>query len=217
VTIRIGVVDDQELLRGGVAMVIASQPDMTVAFEAGNGAEALAALAGAADGPDSRVDVVLMDVRMPVMDGIEATARIQRLTDPPRVLILTTFDLDESALAGLRAGASGFLLKESPGEELVAAIRHVHQGDAIIAPSTTARLLEHLVTGPAPAHDTITGRLSGREVDVVRLIAQGRTNAEIAADLYLSETTVKTHVRSICASSGSAIASRWSSRPTSRD
>jgi DNA-binding NarL/FixJ family response regulator len=197
VTIRIGVVDDQELLRGGVSMVIASQPDMTVAFQAGNGAEALSALATAADGPDARVDVVVMDVRMPVMDGIEATARIQRLADPPRVLILTTFDLDESALAGLRAGASGFLLKEAPGEELVAAIRHVHQGDAIIAPSTTARLLEHLVTGPAPVRDTITSRLSGREVDVVRLIAQGRTNAEIAADLYLSETTVKTHVRSI--------------------
>ena len=197
VTIRVGIVDDQELLRGGVAMVIASQPDMAVAFEAGDGVEALSAVAAAGAATDTRVDVVVMDVRMPVMDGIEATARMQRLADPPRVLILTTFDLDESALAGLRAGASGFLLKEAPGEELVAAIRHVHHGDAIIAPSTTARLLEHLVSGPGPVHDTVTSRLTSREVDVVRLIAQGRSNAEIAAALYLSETTIKTHVRSI--------------------
>jgi DNA-binding NarL/FixJ family response regulator len=191
VTIRVGIVDDQELLRGGVAMVVGSQEDMAVGFQASNGAEALETLR------HRPVDVVVMDVRMPVLDGIEATARIQRLPDPPRVLVLTTFDLDESALAALRAGASGFLLKESPGEELVVAIRLVHQGDAVIAPSTTARLLEHLVAHHPPAREAVTGRLSSREVDVMTLIAGGRTNAEIAAALYLSETTVKTHVRSI--------------------
>lgn len=172
-------------------MVIESQPDMVVTFQASNGAEALFALT------QVTVDVVLMDVRMPVLDGIEATLQIQRLPDPPRVLILTTFDLDESALAALRAGASGFLLKEVPAEELLAAIRHVHQGDAIIAPSTTARLLEHFVTGASRREDQVSERISARELDVVRLIAQGQTNAEIATRLYLSETTVKTHVRSI--------------------
>ncbi|MET0694858.1 MAG: response regulator transcription factor [Propionibacteriaceae bacterium] len=189
--LRIAIVDDQELLRGGVAMVVDSQPDMTVVVQAANGAEAVTALAR------EPVDVVVMDVRMPVMDGIEATARIQRLPEPPRVLILTTFDLDESALAALRAGASGFLLKEAPGEELVAAIRQVHQGDTIVAPSTTARLLEQLVSGSTPRADPITDRLSAREIEVVRLMARGQSNSEIASTLYLSETTVKTHVRSI--------------------
>jgi len=190
-TLRIGIVDDQELLRGGVAMVVESQPDMTVALQASNGAEALAALGSVI------LDVVVMDVRMPVMDGIEATARIQRLPDPPKVLVLTTFDVDESALAALRAGASGFLLKEAPAEELLTAIRHVHQGDAIIAPSTTARLLEHLVAAEPVHRHTLSGKLSAREIEVVRLIARGHSNAEIAAELFLSETTVKTHVRSI--------------------
>lgn len=190
-TIRVGIVDDQELLRGGVAMVIESQADMTVSFQAGNGQEALDQLRR------HPVDVVVMDVRMPVMDGIEATTRIQSQQDPPRVLVLTTFDLDESALAALRAGASAFLLKEAPGEELVAAIRHVHQGDAIIAPSTTARLMQHFVTRTAAPVDLVSPRLSAREIEVVRLIAAGGTNAEIAETLFLSETTVKTHVRSI--------------------
>ncbi len=182
------IVDDQELLRRGLAMVIDSQPDLELVAEAGDGAQALELLATRA------VDVVVMDVRMPRMDGVSATARIQQLPDPPRVLVLTTFDLDEHALGALRAGASGFLLKDAPGEEIVAAIRHVHAGDAIIAPATTRRLVAGLVgrrdVDPAP----VLARLTEREQEVFRELARGASNAEIGARLYLSETTVKTHV-----------------------
>lgn len=192
--IKVAIVDDQELIRAGVRMVIDSQEDMYVALEAADGQEALDKLRA------TRVDVVVMDVRMPRMDGVTATARLQELSsDPPKILVLTTFDIDENALAALRAGASGFLLKESRGEDIVDAIRHVHNGDAVIAPSTTRRLLDHLVTvtSETARREAVLDALTDREIDVFRAIAAGRSNQEIAGDLYLSEATIKTHVRSI--------------------
>lgn len=191
--IKIMIVDDQELMRNGVSMVANSQPDLEVVGEASDGHEALELLRSRS------VDVVVMDVRMPRLDGVSATAEIQKLPDPPKVLILTTFDLDENALAGLRAGASGFLLKDAPGEEIVAAIRHVHKGDSIIAPSTTRRLLSQLVTRTATDPEVILGKLTEREQEVFRALAQGASNAEIGASLFLSETTIKTHVGRILA------------------
>lgn len=186
--ISVMIVDDQELLRRGLAMVIASQPDLEVVAEAADGQEALDVLAG------RTVDVVVMDVRMPRMDGVKATARIQELSRPPRVLVLTTFDLDEHALGALRAGASGFLLKDAPGEEIITAIRHVHDGDAIIAPATTRRLVAQLVDQSETDPTAVLQVLTDREQDVFRELARGASNAEIGARLYLSETTVKTHV-----------------------
>ncbi|AYN33348.1 DNA-binding response regulator [Streptomyces albus] len=189
--IRVMLVDDQVLLRTGFRMVLAAQPDMEVVAEAGDGAEALEVLRATA------VDVVLMDVRMPRLDGVEATRRICAAEDPPKVLILTTFDLDEYAFSGLKAGASGFMLKDVPPGELLAAIRAVHSGDAVVAPSTTRRLLDRfapmLPTGTEEAHSELS-RLTDREREVMVLIAQGLSNGEIAARLVLSEATVKTHV-----------------------
>jgi DNA-binding NarL/FixJ family response regulator len=198
--IKVALVDDQQLVRGGFRMLINSQPDLEVVAEAGNGQEALASLATA------RADVVLMDVRMPGMDGIEATGQLlgragsAGAEEGPKVVVLTTFDLDEYALAAIQAGASGFLLKDAPPEELLAAIRTVHRGDAVIAPSTTRRLLDHvapLLRAPGPdtgRHDAAVQTLTPREREVFTLIAQGLSNPEIAAQLYLSEATVKTHV-----------------------
>lgn len=186
------IVDDQELLRQGLAMVVRSQPDMDVVAEATNGRHALDLLA------TETVDVVVMDVRMPIMDGIAATEEIQRLSTPPRVLALTTFDLDEYAYDALRAGASGFILKDAPGEEVLAAIRHVHAGDAVIAPATTRRLLDHL-TSRTGDPDAVLARLTEREREVFLAMARGASNAEIAAEVFLSETTVKTHVGRILA------------------
>ncbi|MDT0394995.1 MULTISPECIES: response regulator transcription factor [Streptomyces] len=191
-TIRVMLVDDQVLLRTGFRMVLAAQPDMDVVAEAGNGVEALEVLRSTA------VDVVLMDVRMPKLDGVETTRRICADTDPPKVLILTTFDLDEYAFSGLKAGASGFMLKDVPPGELLAAIRAVHSGDAVVAPSTTRRLLDRFApmlpsTGARPEHKQLE-RLTEREREVMVLVAQGLSNGEIAARLVLSEATVKTHV-----------------------
>ncbi|MGC0375849.1 MULTISPECIES: response regulator [unclassified Streptomyces] len=191
-TIRVMLVDDQVLLRTGFRMVLAAQPDMDVVAEAGNGVEALEVLRSTA------VDVVLMDVRMPKLDGVETTRRICADTDPPKVLILTTFDLDEYAFSGLKAGASGFMLKDVPPGELLAAIRAVHSGDAVVAPSTTRRLLDRFApmlpsTGQQPEHKQLE-RLTEREREVMVLVAQGLSNGEIAARLVLSEATVKTHV-----------------------
>lgn len=191
-TIRVMLVDDQVLLRTGFRMVLAAQPDMEVVAEAGDGVEALQVLRSTA------VDVVLMDVRMPKLDGVETTRRICADTDPPKVLILTTFDLDEYAFSGLKAGASGFMLKDVPPGELLAAIRAVHSGDAVVAPSTTRRLLDRFApmlpsAGKQPAHKALE-RLTEREREVMVLVAQGLSNGEIAARLVLSEATVKTHV-----------------------
>jgi DNA-binding NarL/FixJ family response regulator len=188
-TIRVALVDDQELIRAGLAMLIDATADMEVVAQAADGAGAVAAVAG------TQVDVVLMDVQMPRMDGVEATRAITLADDAPKVIVLTTFDLDEYAFAGLRAGASGFLLKEASAVEVLHAIRAVHAGDAVIAPSTTRRMLDHLATARVPrATSRLLERLTARERDVLLEVARGHTNAEIAQRLYLSEATVKTHV-----------------------
>ncbi|MDT0546684.1 MULTISPECIES: response regulator transcription factor [Streptomyces] len=195
-SIRVMLVDDQALLRAGFRMVLAAQPDMEVVAEAGDGAEALEALRTA------EVDVVLMDVRMPRLDGVEATRRICAQPDAPKVLILTTFDLDEYAFSALKAGAGGFMLKDVPPGELLAAIRAVHSGDAVVAPSTTRRLLDRFApmlpgaggNGPGGSARPELERLTDREREVMLLVAQGLSNGEIAARLVLSEATVKTHV-----------------------
>ncbi|MEU0838103.1 response regulator transcription factor [Streptomyces sp. NPDC005962] len=195
-SIRVMLVDDQMLLRTGFRMVLAAQPDMDVVAEAGDGLEALEAVRS------TEVDVVLMDVRMPKLDGVEATRRICELEGAPRVLILTTFDLDEYAFSALKAGASGFMLKDVPPSELLAAIRAVQSGDAVVAPSTTRRLLNRFApmlpgTGggrSGAASRPELERLTDREREVMMLVAQGLSNGEIAARLVLSEATVKTHV-----------------------
>jgi len=189
--IRIVLVDDQELLRTGFRMVLNSQADMTVVGEAGDGEAALDLLATLA------ADVVLMDVRMPRLDGVAATRRLCERGDRPRILMLTTFDLDEYAFAALKAGASGFLLKDVPPPDLLAAIRAVHSGEAVVAPSTTRRLLDKfapmLPSGFEPAPPELNV-LTDREHEVMMLVAAGLSNGEIATKLFLSEATVKTHV-----------------------
>jgi DNA-binding NarL/FixJ family response regulator len=198
-TIRILLVDDQELVRAGFRMVLDAQPDMTVIGEAGDGMAAVAALRC------TPADVVVMDVRMPRLDGIEATRRICQAGDRPRVLMLTTFDLDEYAFAALKAGASGFLLKDVPPEELLFGIRSVHSGDAVVAPSTTRRLIDRFApmmpSGAGDAEPDLSG-LTIREREVLALIAQGLSNTEIAERLFVSEATVKTHVGRVLAKLG---------------
>jgi DNA-binding NarL/FixJ family response regulator len=191
--IRVLVVDDQALVRAGFRMILENTDDMEVVGEAGDGA--LAATAAA----DLQPDVVLMDVRMPDVDGVEATRRICARDDRVRVLILTTFDLDEYVYAALHAGASGFLLKDTLAPDLLSAIRVVARGDAVVAPTVTRRLLDRYIgTAPAtPVAPVSLGTVTDREREVLTLIAHGLTNAEIAARLYLSEGTVKTHVHRI--------------------
>ena len=202
--ISVLLVDDAALLRMGFRMVLEAQPDMTVVGEAGDGAEAVALTERLAP------DVVLMDVRMPGVDGIEATARSSALPSPSRVLILTTFDLDEYAFAALRAGAAGFLLKNVHPAELIAGIRTVAAGDGVVAPRVTRQLIEAFARRPAasgrgaptapgtPAHaDPRLDRLTDREREVLVELARGCSNAEIADALRLSEATVKTHVSRI--------------------
>jgi DNA-binding NarL/FixJ family response regulator len=201
--IRVALVDDQELVRAGFTMVLNAQPDMTVTGEAGDGA---AAVALAARGV---ADVMVMDVRMPGMDGVAAARQICAAGPRPRVLMLTTFDLDEYAFAALKAGASGFLLKDVPPQELLFAIRAVHSGDSVVAPSTTRRLIKRFVpllaeadAAGAPASSPQFDELTEREREVLIQVAAGLSNAEIAARLYVSETTVKTHVGRILAKLG---------------
>ena len=198
--IRVFLVDDQAMVRAGFRMLVDSQPDMDVVGEAGDGGEALQRLAVTA------ADVVLMDVRMPRLDGVQATRELTRMAAAPRVIVLTTFDLDEYAFAAIRAGASAFLLKDAEPPELLSAIRSVHSGDAVVAPSTTRRLLERFAavlpdqSGPAPE---AVAALTDREREVLHLVARGLSNTEIAERLVVAEATVKTHVGRILAKTGS--------------
>jgi DNA-binding NarL/FixJ family response regulator len=191
-TIRVLVVDDQPLIRAGFHKMVEARPDLEVVGEAADGAEALEQTRRL--GPD----VVLMDVRMPTMDGLEATRQLAGpgVANPTRVLILTTFDLDEYVYEALRAGASGFLLKDAPPEELAAAIRVVAAGEALLAPSVTRRLIQRFAGQPPPKEvdAKALGRLTERETEVLRLLARGLSNAQIADELVVSETTVKSHV-----------------------
>jgi DNA-binding NarL/FixJ family response regulator len=190
--IRVVLADDQEIVRAGLRMIVDSQPDLEVVGEAANGAAAIEVARRTAP------DVVLMDIRMPVLDGIEATRRITAAAEEPRVrvLILTTYEADEYVFDALGAGASGFLLKASPPEDLVRGIREVAAGDALLAPSVTRRLIEEFATRPARVgrQNSELDTLTERELAVLREVARGLTNAEIAARLHVAETTVKTHV-----------------------
>jgi DNA-binding NarL/FixJ family response regulator len=199
--IGVFLVDDQAMVRAGFRMLVESQPDLTVVGEAGDGEEALDQLA------HTPADVVLMDVRMPRVDGVEATRRLRERAGAPRVVVLTTFDLDEYAFAALRAGAAAFLLKDARPEDLLAAIRTVHAGDAVVAPSTTRRLLDHFVAqlpDPAPSRDdTRLERLTERERQTLVLVGRGLSNTEIAETFVVSEATVKTHIGRLLAKTGS--------------
>jgi len=190
--IRVVVVDDQALVRTGFRMILDAEPDITVVGEAIDGLEAITLV------ERTKPHVVLMDIRMPGMDGVEATGRLtaQRAAgEGPSVLILTTFDLDEYVFAALRAGASGFLLKDTPAEDLVDAVRLVASGEGLLAPAVTRRVIEAFATQPLPAAAPVElSRLTDREQEVLVLMARGRSNSEIAVDLHLSETTIKTHV-----------------------
>jgi len=195
--IRVLVADDQALVRGGFRAILERQPDIEVVAEAADGRQAVDLT------HETMPDLVLMDVRMPVLDGIAATRELlEGRTDGPRVLMLTTFDLDEHVFAAFRAGASGFLLKDLHPSELSAAVRSAVRGDALLAPALTRRLIEERIArGPSPDPPDLSG-LTEREVEVLRLVAQGRSNTEIAEQLFLSYATVKTHVARILAKTG---------------
>ncbi len=192
--IRVLIVDDQALIRSGLRMILEAEPGITVIGEAADGRE------GVQLATRQRPDVVLMDIRMPVMDGIDATRRLNTssLEPKPRVLILTTFDLDEYVYAAIRAGASGFLLKDAPPDDLIHAIGVVARGEALLAPTVTRRLIEEFASRPEPDSNTEgMDELTEREVEVLRSLAAGLSNAEIAAALFVSEATVKTHISHI--------------------
>ncbi|WP_186626413.1 response regulator transcription factor [Rhodococcus sp. BP22] len=188
--ITVLIVDDQELMRMGLTMVLEAQEDITVVAEAADGSAAVRAVR------EHRPDVVLMDVRMPGIDGVRATSMITESDSNSRVLVMTTFDLDEHVLGALRAGASGFLLKDTPPEDLISAIRSVAAGDAVVSPKVTRRLLSRFIAEDAPlAQDPVVlDALTDREREVLGLLATGLSNAEIAGKLVLSEATVKTHI-----------------------
>jgi DNA-binding NarL/FixJ family response regulator len=188
-TVRVLIADDQELVRTGFRKILESEPDLEVVAEAADGGEAVEAVLL------HRPDVVLMDVRMPRLDGIEATRKVAGTT---RVLMLTTFDLDEYVFEAIRAGASGFLLKDTPADELVRAIHVVAAGEALLAPSVTRRLVEEFARRPRPSErPAALTELTPRELEVLRLVARGLSNAEIASELYVGDATVKTHVSRI--------------------
>jgi DNA-binding NarL/FixJ family response regulator len=191
--IKILIADDQALVRGAFRMMLESEPDMEVLGEAADGREAIEQTRL------RRPDLVLMDVRMPGMDGIEATRQLMSDTSAPRVLMLSTFDLDEHVYDAMKAGASGFMLKNAPPEQLASAVRTVASGEALLAPAITRRLIENFVQRPRAGADRPErlAELTERELDVFRRIARGLSNAEIAAELFLSEATVKTHVNRI--------------------
>jgi DNA-binding NarL/FixJ family response regulator len=197
-TIKVLLVDDQPLLRTGFRMILSAEPDLAIVGEAGEGASGVEAAR------KLRPDVVLMDIRMPGMDGIQATRALAGpgVEDPIKVLILTTFGLDEYVVEALRAGASGFLLKDSPPEDLVEAIKIVAAGEALLAPSITRRLLDRVATRLPPATEAsipALAELTERELEVLKLVARGLSNAEIADKLVVSETTIKTHVSRVLA------------------
>lgn len=197
--IRVAVVDDQELMRSALRMMVDSQPDLEWVGEGADGHQGIALVRA------RHVDVVLMDLRMPNLDGIQATAAITAQAPGCRVIALTTFDLDEYAFPALRAGASGFLLKDARSEEIIEAIRTVHAGHGVIAPSTTRRLIEHVAATPAPGDgraDAVRSVLTPRELDILLEIATGASNREIADKLVLSEATIKTHVGHVLAKLG---------------
>jgi DNA-binding NarL/FixJ family response regulator len=190
-TIRVLVADDQSMVRAGFRMLLAGQPDIEVVAEASDGLEAVDKAAR------FRPTVVLMDIRMPELDGLEATRRILAADDAARILILTTFDLDEYVYEALRAGASGFVLKDDPPEQLLTAIHTVAGGDALLSPSITKRVIKQFTRIPHPVPPKEVDDLTERELDVLRLIARGLSNAEIGRELYISDTTVKTHITHI--------------------
>ena len=190
-SIRVLVADDQSMVRAGFRMLLSGEPDIEVVAEACDGLEAVDKAARFAP------TVVLMDIRMPELDGLEATRRILAADDQARILILTTFDLDEYIYEALRAGASGFVLKDDPPEQLLAAIRTIADGDALLSPAVTKRVIERFTRTPRPAPPKAVDELTERELDVFRLIARGLSNAEIARELYISDTTVKTHITHI--------------------
>lgn len=187
--VRILIVDDQPLLRAGFSMILKSEADLELVGEAANGREALT------EAKTLRPDVILMDIRMPEMDGLAATREVLKLPESPAVIILTTFDLDEYVFEALQSGASGFLLKDAPADDLVSAIRVVAQGDALLAPSVTRRMIDKFASLPATTRE-VPGfdQLTDREREVLILMAQGLANKEIATELHLGETTIKTHV-----------------------
>ncbi len=196
--IKVMVVDDQDLVRDGISMILDGQPDIEVVAQAVDGADALHQASAVLD-----LGVVLMDVRMPVMDGIEATRRLVGRPNAPRVLILTTFDLDEYVYDALRAGASGFLLKRSSRDELINAVRVIADGDALLAPPVTRRLIDRFADNQLdPAMVARLDVLTAREREVLVLVAKGNSNAEIAAALHLTEHTVKTHVSRMLTKTG---------------
>lgn len=210
--ISVMLVDDQQLVRSGLAMLVGSQPDLAVVAEASDGAEAVELVQSLVE-QGRAPDVVLMDVRMPVLDGIEATAQVLAASPGTRVVMLTTFDIDDYVYAAVQRGASGFLLKDAPPEQLLGAIRTVHEGDAVIAPSATRRLLEQMiprlesgqaggVAEPGGVYAEKLALLTARERELLLLMARGLSNGEMTQELFVSEATVKTHVSHILAKLG---------------
>jgi len=191
VTIRVLVADDQSMVRAGFRMLLSGEQDIEVVAEASNGLEAVAKAAR------FQPTVVLMDIRMPELDGLQATRRILAADDAARILILTTFDLDEYIYEALSAGASGFVLKDDPAEQLIAAVRTVAAGDALLSPTITKRVIKQFSRSPRPTPPKELDELTGREQEILRLIAGGLSNGEIGQELYISDTTVKTHVTHI--------------------